>query len=65
LDVLNFGGELDVDTFPFSKKGVGVEEESIVFPKEILAFGVNLFIDAENGECDLALDILGTRQYFE
>lgn len=59
--MLNFGSELDVDTFPFSKKGVGVEEEGIVFPKEILAFRVYLFIDAENGECDLARDMLGTR----
>jgi hypothetical protein len=63
--VLNFGSELDVEIFQVSKKGVGVEEESIVFPKEILAFRVNLFIDAEDGECDLALDILGTRQNFE
>jgi len=30
--VLNFGSELDVETFQVSKKGVGVEEESVVFP---------------------------------
>ena len=59
--MLDFGSELDVETFQVSKKGVGVEEESIVFPKEILALRVNLFIDAENGECDLAIDMLGTR----
>ena len=63
--MLNFGSELDVEIFQVSKKGVGVEEESIVFPKEIIAFGVNLSTDAENGECDLALDILSTRQNFE
>ena len=59
--MLDFGSEFDVEAFQISKKGVGVEEESIVFPKEILAFRVNLFIDAENGECDLAIDMLGTR----